>query len=314
MSDAGTRHRPFRIGTRSSPLARAQAAEVVATVREKAPDVVPELVMFGTQGDRDKLSPLSSMERGMFVREIDQALLDGQVDAAVHSAKDLPADPVDGLTIGAIFKRRDPRDVLINRWQATLADLPAGARLGTGSPRRVALLGNLRPDVKAVPIRGNVGTRLSKVGSDGYDGVVVAAAGLLRLGLADQINEYLDPDVFTPDVGQGALILQVRANDPVAAEITATANHPETRAAVLAERAFLRTIGGGCVVPVAAYAKVADGHLTISAMAASPDGGRVYREFGESDISDPEATGTALAEKLLASGAAAILAISEDSQ
>jgi hydroxymethylbilane synthase len=307
MSDAGTRHRPFRIGTRSSPLARAQAAEVVAAIRAQSPDSEPELVMFGTQGDRDKASPLSSMERGMFVREIDQALLDGQVDAAVHSAKDLPADPVGGLTIGAIFKRRDPRDVLINRWNATLADLPAGARIGTGSPRRVALLGSLRPDVSAVPIRGNVGTRLSKVGTDGYDGVVVAAAGLLRLGLADQVTEYLDPAAFTPDVGQGALILQVRSNDPKSAEITAMADHPETRAAVLAERAFLRTMGGGCSVPVAAYARVASDRLTISAMAASPDGTQVYRESSESDISDPEATGTAIAEKLLASGAASIL-------
>ena len=248
-----------------------------------------------------------NVERGMFVREIDQALLDGQVDASVHSAKDLPADPVDGLTIGAIFKRRDPRDVLVNRWNASLADLPAGARIGTGSPRRVALLGSLRPDVEAVPIRGNVGTRLSKVGSNEYDGVVVAAAGLLRLGLVNQVTEYLDLADFTPDVGQGALILQVRSEDMAAAEITATADHPETRAAVLAERAFLRTIGGGCTVPVAAYASVADGHLTISAMAASPDGSRVYRESGESDISHPEATGTARAEKLLASGAAAIL-------
>jgi hydroxymethylbilane synthase len=307
MSDAGARHRPFRLGTRSSPLARAQAAEVVAAIRAQSPGVEPELVMLGTQGDRDKASPLSSMERGMFVREIDQALLDGQVDAAVHSAKDLPADPVDGLTIGAIFKRRDPRDVLVNRWNATLADLPARARLGTGSPRRIALLGSLRPDVEAVPIRGNVGTRLSKVGSDGYDGVVVAAAGLLRLGLSDQITEYLDPSVFTPDVGQGALILQVRSDDRSAAEVTAMADHPETSTAVLAERAFLRTIGGGCAVPVAAYGRVIDGRLTIRAMAASPDGTQVYRESGESDISDPEATGTALAEKLLASGAAAIL-------
>ena len=227
----------------------------------------------------------------MFVREIDIALLDGQVDAAVHSAKDLPADPVDGLTIAAIFQRRDPRDVLVNRWNSILADLPAGAQLGTGSPRRIALLGSLRPDVTATPIRGNVGTRLSKVGTNNCDGVVVAAAGVLRLGLTDKIAEYLDPDVFTPDVGQGALILQVRSGDDAAARILSAVDHFDTRVAVLAERAFLRAIGGGCAVPVAAHARVKGGLLVMRAMAATPDGSQVYRESVESDLTDTEATG-----------------------
>lgn len=307
MSGARTQHRTFRIGTRSSPLARAQADEVAAVVHASSPEVRPELVILNTQGDREKDVPLTTMERGMFVREIDVALLDGQVDVAVHSAKDLPADPVDGLTIAAISQRRDPRDVLVNRWNLSLADLPAGARLGTGSPRRVALLGSLRPDVTATPIRGNVGTRLSKVGTDDCDGVVVAAAGVLRLGLMDKIAGYLDPDVFTPDVGQGALILQVRSDDDAAAEIASTVDHFDTHVAVLAERAFLRTIGGGCSVPVAAHGLVNGDRLVIRAMAATPDGSQVYRESVESDLSDPEATGTALAENLMASGASDIL-------
>ncbi len=307
MSGAGTRHRTFRIGTRSSPLARAQAAEVAAAVRTSSDDVRTELVILSTQGDREKDVPLTTMERGMFVREIDIALLDGQVDAAVHSAKDLPADPVDGLVIAAIFERRDPRDVLVNRWNSNLADLPAGARLGTASPRRIALLGSLRPDVTVTPIRGNVGTRLGKVGTGDYDGVVVAAAGVLRLGLTDKIAEYLDPDVFTPDVGQGALILQVRSDDDAAAEIASAVDHFDTRVAVLAERAFLRTIGGGCSVPVAAHALVNGGRLAVRAMASMPDGSQVFRENVESDLSDPEATGTALAENLMASGASDIL-------
>jgi hydroxymethylbilane synthase len=308
MSGAGTQHRTFRIGTRSSPLARAQAAEIVDALRRLAPDVRAELVVLSTEGDREKDVPLTTMERGMFVREIDKALLDDQIDAAVHSAKDLPADPVDGLSIAAIFQRRDPRDVLVNRWNAPLADLPAGARLGTGSPRRVALLGSLRPDVTAMPIRGNVGTRLGKVGTGDYDGVVVAAAGVLRLGLTDKIAEYLDADVFTPDVGQGALIIQVRAGDDAATEIASAVDHFDTHVAVAAERAFLRTIGGGCSVPVAAHATVIGDRLAIQAMAASPDGSQVYRESGEGDVSNSELIGNSLALNLMASGASTILA------
>ncbi len=311
MSDAGARHRTFRIGTRSSPLARAQAAEVLAVVRTTVVDVQPELVVLSTQGDRNKDVPLTSMERGMFVREIDRALLDGRVDAAVHSAKDLPAEPTEGVVIAAIVRRQDPRDVLVNRWNATLADLPAGARLGTGSPRRIALLGSLRPDATAVPIRGNVETRLAKVGSGDYDGVVVAAAGVLRLGLSNRVSDYLDTDIFTPDVGQGALVVLVRADDPEASEITAVADHSDTRIAVLTERAFLRAMGGGCSVPVAAHARVIDNRLTMRAMAASPDGSQMYRESEVGDLSDPEETGTALAQKLLTSGASTILGYGE---
>ena len=307
MKGTGSRYRTFRIGTRSSPLARAQAAEVVAALRTAGPGVRPEIVTLSTKGDRHKDVPLSSMERGMFVKEINRALLDREIDAAVHSAKDLPAPPLAGVVIAAICERRDPRDALINRWDAGLASLPAGVRLGTGSPRRTALLASVRPDIRVVPIRGNVGTRIAKVGTGDYDGVVVAAAGLQRLGLTARAAEYLDPAVFTPDVGQGALIVQVRDDDAEAARIASLADHAQTRTAVSAERAFLLTIGGGCSVPVAAYASVAEGRLRMNAMASTPDGSQMFRQCLDFDASDPVAGGRALAEKLISAGASAIV-------
>ena len=280
---------------------------MVAALRAAGPSVRPEIVALSTRGDRHKYAPLSSMERGMFVHEINRALLDGKIDAAVHSAKDLPAPSLAGVAIAAICERRDPRDVLVNRWDATLASLPAGARLGTGSPRRAALLASMRPDVGVVPIRGNVGTRIARVGTGDYDGVVVAAAGLQRLGLTDRAAEYLDPEVFTPDVGQGALIVQVREDDAEAAGIAALADHAQTRTAVSAERAFLLAIGGGCSAPVAAFASVAGGMLRMRAMASSPDGVRMFRQRLDFDASDPLAGGRVLAEKLIEAGASDIL-------
>ncbi len=306
MAGARPPDRVFRIGTRASPLARAQAAEVVAAVRAGDAGVRPEVVTLSTRGDRDRDAPLSSMERGMFVREINRALAEGAVDAAVHSAKDLPAGPEEGVSIAAVSARADPRDALVDRWDAPLADLPAGARLGTGSPRRTALLGSLRPDVEVVPIRGNVGTRIARVRSGEVDGVVVAAAGIVRLGLAAAAAEMLDPDVFIPDAGQGALIVQVREGDREAGRIAALADHAESRAAVGAERAFLEAIGGGCSAPVAVHARLEAGRLRMRAMAAATDGSRVIRRGMDGDPSDPGAGGRALAEALLAAGADAL--------
>ena len=280
---------------------------MVAALRAAGPSVRPEIVTLSTHGDRHKDAPLSSMERGMFVQEINRALLDGEIDAAVHSAKDLPASPLEGAAIAAICERRDPRDVLINRWDSGLAALPAGAKLGTGSPRRTALLASLRPDVRVVPIRGNVGTRIARVGTSQYDGVVVASAGLQRLGLTARAAEYLNPEVFIPDVGQGALIVQVRDDDAYAARIASLADHAQTRTAVSAERAFLLAIGGGCSVPVAAHASVVEGWIRMRAMASTPDGVQMFRESLECDASDPAASGRALAETLIAAGASAIV-------
>lgn len=299
--------RTFRIGTRRSPLARAQTAEVVAALRAAGQEVIPEVVTLNTEGDRRRDAPLSSMERGMFASDISRALLRGEIDAAVHSAKDLPARVDDGLTIAAICERGDPRDVLIDRWDAGLANLPEGARIGTGSPRRGALLRAGRPDLRIVPIRGNVGTRIARIGGGECDAVMVAAAGIHRLGYTARPADHLDPEVFTPDVGQGALIVQVREGDEDAVRIASLADHGPTRTAVAAERAFLLAVGGGCTVPVAAYGRAEGGSLQMSAMAATPDGRRMFRHRITADASDPEGAGTALAAGLMAAGASAIL-------
>ena len=297
----------IRAGSRSSPLSLAQTEEVLAPLRAAYPDVDVEVVPLSTRGDRRKEAPLLSMPRGMFVRDIELALLAGEIDLAVHSAKDLPAGLPDGLRIAAITKRKDPRDVLVNRWRLPLLQLPGGARLGTSSPRRAAQMRALRPDVQVVPIRGNVGTRLGKADGEEYDGVVLAAAGLLRLGLQDEICDYLPPESFTPEAGQGALIVETRASDFPVAGMLDVVDHGPSNAAVTAERAFLDAIGGGCRVPVAAYATVEGSVMRIAAMAADPDGQRMWRTDTSHDAADPDGAGREAAEALMAAGAAQIV-------
>ena len=194
--------RPLRIGSRKSPLALAQTEEIAARLRARFPTLRFEVVPMSTGGDRSKDAPLLSLGRGTFVKEIEAALLRGEIDMAVHSAKDLPASSTDGLTIAAFGPREDARDVLVDRWNVSFDGLPAGARIGTGSPRRAAQLRALRNDVEIIPVRGNVGTRIEKARGDDYDGVVLAAAGLIRLGRQDAVSEYLSPEICTPDAGQ----------------------------------------------------------------------------------------------------------------
>ncbi|MCI0791227.1 MAG: hydroxymethylbilane synthase [Chloroflexi bacterium] len=295
------------VGSRSSPLALAQTEEVVSRLRVVHPNAKFEIVPLSTIGDRNKTDPLLSMERGMFVKDIEAALLSGEIDFAVHSAKDLPADLPAGLTIAAFTERQDARDVIVDRWGLPFDDLPAGARLGTSSPRRVAQLKARRPDLEFIPIRGNVGTRMEKSGTDEYDGVVLAAAGILRLGRASEISDYLPPEVCLPDVGQGALAAETRADDDAVIGMLAAAEHTATSQAVRAERAFLQAMGGGCTVPVAAYAIIEDVSLKIVAMASSLDGADVIRIDGVYDKVDPEHAGREIAAKLLERGARDIL-------
>ncbi len=299
--------RTVRVGSRTSPLAMAQNEEVLSQLRPLYPDVEFKAVPITTTGDRKKDAPLLSMQRGMFVKEIELALLRGEIDMAVHSAKDLTVDIPEGLAITAASERQDPRDVQVNRWATSLAELPEGARMGTSSPRRTAQIKALRPDVEAVPIRGNVGTRLDKARSDDYDGVVLAAAGILRLGRESEVVEYLHPKTFTPEVGQGTLAVEFRANDEEMAEMLVMAVHEATSTSLVAERAFLATMGGGCQVPVAAYAQVRHDKLDINAMAALPDGSRVYRIMVEHGSADPEAAGHSAAQQLLDAGAREIV-------
>jgi hydroxymethylbilane synthase len=280
----------LRIATRGSALARWQA-EHVAHLLGGA-----ELVVVDTVGDRDQATSLSALGgRGIFVKEVQAAVLEGRADLAVHSAKDLPANPAlvtEGLVIGAIPARADARDALVG---ARLADIAPGGCVATGSSRRRALLADLRPDLTFADLRGNIGTRLEKAA--GYAAVVVAAAALDRLGLADRVAEVLDVEVFVPQVAQGALAIECRAGEEAS---VASLDHADTRRAVEAERAWLATIGGGCDLPVGAHAVVDGGDVRLTAVLASLDG-RVVLRASESGP-DPVALGVALATQMLDRG------------
>jgi hydroxymethylbilane synthase len=297
----------LRIGARSSPLSLAQAEEVAAPLRKRFPDLRFEVVTLSTAGDRDRKSSLVSLGRGAFVKEIEVALLEGRIDVAVHSAKDVPSDLPEGLTLAGTVPRRDPRDVLVDRWSLPLDELPPGARLGTSSPRRTAQIKARRPDIEMTPIRGNVGTRLEKARGPDYDGVVLAAAGLARLGRLDEVAEYLPIDVCTPDVGQGTLAVEVREEDRELMEMLERIDDVPTSTALRAERAFLAALRGGCTVPVAAYGRIEDGRLRITSMAAAPDGSRVYRIDRDWPPERPEEAGIRMAQALLDTGAREIV-------
>ena len=295
------------VGSRTSPLSRAQTEEVLSLLRAHSPETEFVVVPITTSGDRNKDAPLLSLGRGAFVKEIELALLDREIDIAVHSAKDLAPSLPDGLTLGAIVQRGDPRDVLVDRWRQPLEGLPASARIGTSSPRRSALLKALRPNIQVVPIRGNVGTRLEKAQGKEYDGVVLAAAGMVRLGREAEVSEYLSPEVFTPDPGQGTLAVEARADASEVLGMLARIDDGASRTVLEAERAFVMALGGGCTVPVGAFARIDGGQLHMSAMAARPDGGSVFRSEGSYDARDAASAGRWAAEALLAAGGNEIL-------
>lgn len=295
------------IGSRGSKLALWQAEWVRARLVERGASA--EIQVITTTGDKMALaSPTAPTSKGIFIKEIEGALLAGAIDVAVHSMKDLPADLTPELSIAAVPEREDARDALATRDGAGLAGLAQAARVGTGSPRRASQLRSLRRDLIVEPIRGNVDTRLRKLQRGDFDALIMAAAGLRRLGLAHHIAQYFDPAEICPAPGQGALAVQIRRNDDRAAEAVGPLDHPPTRRAVTAERATLRRLGGGCQTPLAAFA-VPDGNsLTLSGAVASTDGQRVIRA-AMTFPGDPEAAGVRLAEALLAQGAAALLGI-----
>jgi hydroxymethylbilane synthase len=297
----------IRIATRGSELALAQARAIAARI-EAALDAETELVIVTTAGDRIQDRPLASLGgKGLFVKEIEDALLEGRADLAVHSAKDLPARTPAGLALVAWPAREDPRDALVARARgARLATLPRGARIGTGSVRRAAQLRALRSDLEIVPLRGNVPTRLRKLEEQGLDAVVLACAGLTRLDLADRIDERIATDVLLPAVAQGTLALEARADDPLAARLAALSDARAARSAA-AERAFLARLEGDCNVPLAAFAEEeADGALRVRGLVASLDGSVIVR--GEARGTEAASTGFAAAERVLATGGAAVLA------
>ncbi|MEO9324372.1 hydroxymethylbilane synthase [Nocardioides sp. C4-1] len=297
-----------RVGTRRSLLATTQAGHVADLIRERLGREA-ELVEITTDGDRSQAAgtPLAgSSTTGVFVGALREALRDGRVDVAVHSLKDLPTQPADGLTLAAVPPREDPRDVVVARDGLTLGELPAGARIGTGSPRRVAQLHALGLGLDVVGVRGNVDSRIGKVRDGELDGVVLARAGLSRIGRLDDATEVLDPLQMLPAPGQGALAVECRSDDDLAAALAVLDDAP-TRAAVVAERAVLATLEGGCSAAVGALAEIVEGddgdELWVRAIALSVDGGLSVRMSAAGDPADAAGVGHRLADEMLADGA-----------
>ncbi|MEW6144224.1 MAG: hydroxymethylbilane synthase [Thermodesulfobacteriota bacterium] len=296
--------RSFRIGTRGSLLALWQANYIKDLLLASRPELHPEIRIIKTTGDRNLESPLSEIGgKGVFVKEIEEALLSEDVDIAVHSMKDLPAVLPPGLVIGAVAERHDPRDALLSEGDIKLDELPEGARVGTGSLRRGAQLLNLMPGLRIVPIRGNVDTRVKKLREgEEYDAVILAAAGLGRMGLLEEAAEIIPADVIVPAPGQGIIAVECREGDGGTRDIISVINHGETWTAGAAERAFLRRLGGDCNIPAGCYAEVGGDWVTITGILASPDGKTVIREHSSGDANDAEALGRALAGLILDKG------------
>jgi hydroxymethylbilane synthase len=321
---------PLRLGSRRSPMAVAQSGDVARLVTERTGRQV-EIVGVTTLGDvsREHLTQIGGT--GVFVSALRESLLRGEVDFAVHSLKDLPTGSAPGITLAAVPARDDPRDALIGRDGAKLADLPAGARIGTGSPRRAAQLATLRGDITCVPIRGNANTRLAKVRDGELDAVVLAYAGLARIGRTELVTEIFEPDDMMPAPGQGALAVECRSEDTDLIGLLSAVGHPATRAAVTAERSLLAALEAGCSAPVGAYA-VLTGRLQLNAVVlgmrgttvpaaleqaggldvAAGGGTIVVRERGEADAADAARLGRELAARMLSLGAADLIGAKTD--
>ncbi len=311
------------IGTRGSQLAVWQAEHIAGRLAEAFPGVSVRLERIRTTGDRILDVPLAQVGgKALFVKEIEEALLEGRVDLAVHSMKDVPTELPAGLTIVAIPPRENPSDVLISRAGQRLADLPRGARVGTSSLRRQAQLLHHRPDLTVVGLRGNLGTRIRKLSSEGLDAIVLAAAGVKRLGLDRLVTEALPPEIVLPAIGQGALGIEMREtqggegaggpgrrenHEARVTELVKALDHADTHMAVRAERAMLERLGGGCQVPIAALASVEGAELLLRGLVATADGVRVIRGEARGTTADPEAVGRALATELLERGGRVIL-------
>ncbi len=292
----------LRIATRGSQLARLQTDRVASILEAAHPGLRCEIVVVSTQGDRDKQTPLAILGgQGVFAKELQQAVLRGEADCAVHSVKDLTSEMPAGLTLAAILDRADPRDVLISRHPGGLAGLPTGARVGTSSRRRVAELRLARPDLVAVELRGNVDSRIRKVLDDpeaGYDAAILAAAGVERMERGDTISEYLDVDRFIPAPGQGALGVDCRSDDRATRALLETIADSTTTIEVEAERTFLRVCGGGCRSPLAAYAQADAGIVRMWAMYADESLDRIATTEDEDDMEDANSLATRLATTL----------------
>jgi hydroxymethylbilane synthase len=297
----------FRIGSRASRLALVQAQAIKAMLSEAHPEAEFEIVKISTIGDQNRRVSLGRLPGvGFFVKELEVALLEDRVDIAVHSLKDMPAEVPLGLCLAAVPERVDARDVLISQGKA-LKELPKGAKIGSDSLRRAFQIKAVRPDIEVSTIRGNIETRLKAVETGRFDGVMLAAAGLIRLGWADRITQLLPLDDFLPPPGQAALGIEIRKDDADTARIVATLDDPATHQSVLAERAFLRRLGGGCRAPIAALGTVENGILTLRGMVADEKGENIFKEAVAGKAAEAEDLGNALAETLLKMGAAKFL-------
>ena len=298
-----------KLGSRASALALRQTEMAMHALERANSGVAFEVIQFTTKGDRDLEHPLPEIGgKGVFTEELERALRSGSIGVAVHSLKDLPTEQSAGLVVAAVLERADPADVLVSRSRKPLAELPPSPAIGTSSTRRAAQIAALRPDARLLELRGNVPTRVKKaLAPDGpYDAIVLAAAGIERLGLGPAVSERFAPDRLLPAPGQGAIALQCRAGDPVR-KLVSRVNHEATWAAVTAERAFLAGLEGGCAAPVAAYARLDGAALILNGLVASGDGKTVLRFEVRGDPASAESLGRALAERALAAGAAELM-------
>ena len=295
------------VGSRSSKLALIQAKSVVARIREANPHIEVSLIKIVTKGDRNRHAPLDHMEGvRVFVADLEKALLDGIIDLAVHSLKDMPTQVPQGLCLTAVTERLDPRDVLISGTKR-LDELIPGSKIGTGSRRRAAQLTAHRPDLKVCSLRGNVDTRLRKVSSGELDGVILAAAAMERLQWEDRISEYLPLEYFLPAVGQGALGIETQLGNEEITRLTSPINHLPTWQGTTAERVFLRALGGGCQTPIAALGTVKGDTLKLEGMVASVSGKRIIRTSAEGSTTTPEEVGEQLTQRMLSMGATELI-------
>jgi hydroxymethylbilane synthase len=299
--------KPLRIGTRGSALALWQSRSIARVLAEQTGDE-PELVIIKTSGDKfQKLSFSQIGTKGVFIKELEDALLDERIDLAVHSMKDVPTELPEGLTIAAIGKREDMRDALLSLKGGTLASLPKGARVGTSSLRRQSQLLAARPDLRMLELRGNVDTRIEKLKRGDYDAIVLAKAGLDRLGLSSNISEVLSYEISLPAAGQGAIGIEARSADADTLRVLVSLEDPETRAAVTAERSALAGLGGGCQLPIGAWGRMGNGKLLLDVAVLSPDGTQRLVEKDAGSVGEADAIGRRVAQKLRERGATALL-------
>ncbi|WP_295818252.1 hydroxymethylbilane synthase [uncultured Deinococcus sp.] len=299
--------RTVTVGTRGSTLALAQTRWVVARLKEEWPDTDFRIQTISTKGDQQRVS-LATMARqgdkGFWVKEIEDALLGGRIDIAVHSLKDLPTEQPEGLEVSSIPKRVDARDILVGKeGMKQLASLPQGARVGTSSVRRKAFLNAYRPDLQIVNLRGNIDTRLAALAGDEYDAVVLAAAGLIRTEMRHRIDEFIEPDILLPAPGQGALALETRADDDLNIEVAYAIHDHATDDRITAEREFLAGLGAGCMAPVGAHATIKGGILTLEGWVGALDGRKVIRGTTQGDAAECADLGAELAQDMLGQGA-----------